>query len=412
MTDNVVAGASVGVGATFATDEIGGVHYPIQKITIGALDSQVLLVGNTGVVTAGTVRMTLATDVALPAGANVIGHVITDTGSTTAVTGTVTISGAVTVAAGATTIGKAEDAASANADVGVPAMAIQLATPTDLAGTDADYAMLQMSGGRLWASAKVDTALPAGSNVIGHVITDAGSTTAVTGTVTVSLPTGASTAAKQPAIGTAGSASADVITVQGVASMTPLLVTPAANSAVNVAQVGGTNSVTGGVAGTLGIGGNVATNVAIGTNPVNLGAQAVSAENAAVTATRMAQLVTDLVGKLIVLPYANPENFINGTTAAITDTSTTAVIAAAGSGVRNYITQLTVSNSHASVGTFVKLTDGASTILWEGYAAAVGGGCAISFPTPLRGTANTAVNAICVTTGANVIVSASGYKGV
>lgn len=35
------------------------------------------------------------------------------------------------------------------------------------------------------------------------------------------LPTGAATAAKQPAIGTAGSASADVITVQGIASGTP-----------------------------------------------------------------------------------------------------------------------------------------------------------------------------------------------
>lgn len=43
---------------------------------------------------------------------------------------------------------------------------------------------------------------------------------------TVSLPTGASTAAKQPALGTAGSASADVITIQGIAAMTKLLVTP------------------------------------------------------------------------------------------------------------------------------------------------------------------------------------------
>lgn len=39
---------------------------------------------------------------------------------------------------------------------------------------------------------------------------------------TVSLPTGASTSAKQPALGTAGSASTDVITVQGIAAMTPL----------------------------------------------------------------------------------------------------------------------------------------------------------------------------------------------
>jgi hypothetical protein len=38
------------------------------------------------------------------------------------------------------------------------------------------------------------------------------------------LPSGASTAAKQPALGTAGSASADVISVQGIASMTALKV--------------------------------------------------------------------------------------------------------------------------------------------------------------------------------------------
>ena len=41
---------------------------------------------------------------------------------------------------------------------------------------------------------------------------------------TVSLPTGAATAAKQPALGTAGTASADVLTVQGIASMTALKV--------------------------------------------------------------------------------------------------------------------------------------------------------------------------------------------
>lgn len=38
------------------------------------------------------------------------------------------------------------------------------------------------------------------------------------------LPSGASTAAKQPALGTAGTASSDVITVQGIASMTALTV--------------------------------------------------------------------------------------------------------------------------------------------------------------------------------------------
>lgn len=69
--------------------------------------------------------------------------------------------------------------------------------------------------------------------------------------VTPDLPSGASTAAKQPALGTAGTASSDVITVQGIANMTKLLVTPDANSAVNVAQLNGVAPLMGnGVTGT------------------------------------------------------------------------------------------------------------------------------------------------------------------
>lgn len=64
------------------------------------------------------------------------------------------------VTAAATSIGKAEDVASADADVGVPAMAIQKASPADTAGTDGDYAMLQMSAGRLWVSSTVTSVVP------------------------------------------------------------------------------------------------------------------------------------------------------------------------------------------------------------------------------------------------------------
>lgn len=52
--------------------------------------------------------------------------------------------------AGAATIAKAEDVASADADVGVPAMAVRKATPANTSGSDGDYEMLQMSAGRLW----------------------------------------------------------------------------------------------------------------------------------------------------------------------------------------------------------------------------------------------------------------------
>lgn len=75
---------------------------------------------------------------------------------------------------------------------------------------------------------------------------------------TVSLPTGASTAAKQPALGIAGTASADVISVQGIASMTPLLVTlngtntvTTVSTVTNLAQMNGVNLLMGnGVTGT------------------------------------------------------------------------------------------------------------------------------------------------------------------
>lgn len=68
-----------------------------------------------------------------------------------------------------------------------------------------------------------DIALPAGSNHIGSVGQfSTWNITNVSGTV--SLPTGASTSAKQPALGTAGTASSDVLTVQGITSMTPLKV--------------------------------------------------------------------------------------------------------------------------------------------------------------------------------------------
>lgn len=59
----------------------------------------------------------------------------------------------VDIPAAAAAIAKAEDVASADADVGVPAMAVRKATPANTSGADGDYEMLQMSAGRLWVDA-------------------------------------------------------------------------------------------------------------------------------------------------------------------------------------------------------------------------------------------------------------------
>ncbi len=166
--------------------------------------------------------------------------------------------------------------------------------------------------------------------------------------------------------------------------------------------------------------GGAATNVAITDNPLNLGVQAVSSENAAVTTARQVQLVADLVGKLIVLPYANPENFVSGAiTSAMSGTTTTSLIAAPASGLRNYITQITVSNGSTTVPTDILIQDGSGgTTLYVIPAPAGTGtgtgaaGASITFPTPLRQpTTATAIFCANVTTGSSTKVSASGYKG-
>lgn len=327
---------------------------------------------NSGTKSAGTIRVVLATDqpqltnkLLVTPDANSAVNVAQINGVTTTmgngVSGTgvqrVTLAsdstGQVTLAAGAATIG----ALTANQSVNVAQInGVTTTTGNGVSGTGVQRVTLA-------SDSTGQVALAASSAVIGHVIVDSGTVT----------------------------------TVSTVTSLT---------------QFGGTNIVTGGAAGLLGVGGPNATNVAITGNPVNSGAQAVSSENAVVTTGRMVQLVADLVGKQIVLPYANPENFVNGTTAAITDTTSTAIIAASGSAsIRNYVTSVLVTNSHATVGTFVKILEGAN-IICEGYAAAAGGGFSATFPTPLRGAGNTAINAQPVTTGANVIASASGYKGV
>jgi len=161
--------------------------------------------------------------------------------------------------------------------------------------------------------------------------------------------------------------------------------------------------------------GNIAHDGADAGNPVKVGGKAISSEPAAVANNDRANFLTDLVGKLITLPYANPENFVSGAiTSAMTGTTSTSLIAAPASGLRNYITTIIVSNSHATVGTDIIIQDGSGgTTLMTIPAAAVYGGAVITLPVPLRQpTTATAIYCANVTTGASTKVSAVGYKGV
>jgi hypothetical protein len=91
------------------------------------------------------------------------------------------------------------------------------------------------------------------TRVSGTVTVDGSGVTQPVSAASLPLPTGAATAAKQPALGTAGTASADVITVQGVASMTAVKVD---GSAVTqpVSDGGGSLTVDGTVTANAGTG--------------------------------------------------------------------------------------------------------------------------------------------------------------
>lgn len=168
---------------------------------------------------------------------------------------------------------------------------------------------------------------------------------------------------------------------------------------------------------------SMATNTPLGTvahdsadsgAPIKTGGRAVSAEITPVTTGDRTDSIHDLAGKQVVMPYANNENFVSGAiTTAMTGTTSTSLVAAPAAGLRNYITTIIVSNSHATVGTDVIIQDGSGgTTLMTIPAAAVYGGAVINLPVPLRQpTTATAIYCANVTTGSSTKVSAVGYKG-
>lgn len=162
--------------------------------------------------------------------------------------------------------------------------------------------------------------------------------------------------------------------------------------------------------------GDIANDAADSGSPQKIGGVATVTEQTAVSASgdRVNASFTS-TGKQIVAPFSSPEYFVSGAiTTAMTATTSTSLVAAPGAGLRNYITTIIVSNSHATVGTDVIIQDGSGgTTLMTIPAAALYGGAVINLPVPLRQpTTNTALFCANVTTGASTKVSAVGYKGI
>lgn len=146
-------------------------------------------------------------------------------------------------------------------------------------------------------------------------------------------------------------------------------------------------------------------------NPFRKAIRAVTANYTAVASGDTADAIGTVVGVPIQRPYSIPE--LDWSYAAAsggeTGTADVAVKAAAGAGLRNYMTWLTAENVHATVDTEFVVKDGA-TVIYRGFLKALGvGPLRIAFPSPLRGTAATALNVANITTGSQVYFNCGGY---
>ena len=111
-------------------------------------------------------------------------------------------------------------------------------------------------------------------------------------------------------------------------------------------------------------------------------------------------------GRLLSLPYANPEDTVSGV-ASDTSGASTEVIAAQIASVRTYLTWVHIINTSATA-TYVELKDG-TTVMDRLYVKATDG-CYATFPTPLKGTAATAWNFDAAAGVTTLFYAAGGYK--
>jgi hypothetical protein len=140
--------------AVHTTGDVGVMALAVQRNTAasGAADGDYATLN---VNSTGRLYVDASVTVALPAGTNNIG----DVDVLTVITGT-----------GATNLGKAEDAVHANGDTGVAVWAVRRNTATSGTSADGDYASLNVdTNGLLWTN--VGAALPAGTNLIGQIVT-------------------------------------------------------------------------------------------------------------------------------------------------------------------------------------------------------------------------------------------------
>ena len=117
---------------------------------------------------------------------------------------------------------------------------------------------------------------------------------------------------------------------------------------------------------------------------------------------------TDSAGRNLTKPFAPEESRIEGYI-SLTSASITTMVAAAGAGLRNYITDVWVANTGAST-TLVTFNDGAGSVLGFTIAPAGGGSNLVNLATPMRTGANATFDIKPATPTSTFYATAKGFK--
>lgn len=202
----------------------------------------------------------------------------------------------------------------------------------------------------------------------------------------------------------------DVVRIWALRNGSPVVTLQAGNQLIGGTTANGLTVDVTRVQGSVTIAGGAAHDAAVSGNPLLMGMEARTSDGTPVTSGDAVRALADTLGKQVMIQGAPHDLHSNGTVNR-TDNAAADVIGAAGAGVRIVVTGILVTNAHATVGTKVSIRDG-TTARAVGFAAAAGGGFMLeNGGRPIFiGTANTAITAICGTTGADVDITVFGYR--
>lgn len=170
---------------------------------------------------------------------------------------------------------------------------------------------------------------------------------------------------------------------------------PANSPSINISQIG---------AGAI-----VAEDTASTANPIIVGGVVRTALPAATVVAGDAVRSTFSRSGQIVTKENAPGDLDFYVNATVTTNAQTAIRAAQGANIIQSVTQITYQNTNATA-TTLTIQDGSTTLVTWSIPASMTEPRQLIFPTPLRGTANTALNYTAGTTGANVLLNVTGFN--